>query len=111
MFHLRSAARRLRLNARTWSVSHGDGGRRRAGLEVRGQSSFSEVEMEENRESVASSGDRSENASGFGNACKTIVEMSVSESERRLGRVVTISGSGRSARGRWERKEAVNERK
>ena len=78
---------------------------------MRGQRSSNDVEMEENRTSVASSGDRSENASGFGNASTTIVEKSVWERERSLGRVVTISASGRSTRGRWERKEAVNDRK
>ena len=88
--HFRSAALRLLLDVRTWSVSHGFGGRCLAGREVRGQSSSREEEMEDERISVASSGGNSENASGLGSASVTVVQKSVCESERRLGLVMII---------------------
>ena len=111
MFHFRSAARRLCLDARTWSVSHGVGGRLRADQTVWGQSSSKEVEIEENKRSVALSGDKSEKASGFGSASMTVVPKSVWESEQRLGLVVIICAWGRLGKGSCERNDAVNDRK
>ena len=77
LFHFRSAALKLLLDIRTCSVSHGVGGRCRAGLEVRGQSSSREEDMEAKMISVALSGDNSEKSSGLGSASVTAVQKSV----------------------------------
>ena len=82
-FHLRSAALRLRLSARTESDSQGAGGVDLAGLEVRGQSLSREDERAESRVLVAVSGGRRENEFMEGRKEVTAEERSAGVSERR----------------------------